>query len=200
MRLTTVVLIAMAWAGSGFGQEKQAKPDARGKSEGIKVHGHWVIEIRNPDGSLASRHELENALVTGIGGGPTALVSLLLPGPESFTSMWDIELGMNVTASGIFLGSTPAIQQAGVPCSNTLNYCNNSLTVRSGAGGSQVILQGTSPPVQIPITLNTVQTDLWVCNSATPFNCPSYTFTFANTNLNVQPFQLITLTVILSFS
>jgi hypothetical protein len=33
--------------------------DAR---EGIKVHGHWVIEVRNPDGSIASRREFENAL------------------------------------------------------------------------------------------------------------------------------------------
>src|SRR5262245_57695497 len=24
-----------------------------GPQEGIKVHGHWVIEVRNPDGSLA---------------------------------------------------------------------------------------------------------------------------------------------------
>jgi hypothetical protein len=191
--------MAMACAGLGFGQQKPAKPEARGKSEGIKVHGHWVIEIRNPDGSLASRHELENALVAGIGGGSTPLVSLLVPGPGSFSSMWDIELGMN-NANGIFLGSTPTIQQAGVHCANFLNYCNNSLTVQSGAGGSQVVLQGTSPPVQIAVTLNTVQTDLWVCNSATPFNCPAYRFTFANTNLIVQPYQLITLTVTLSFS
>src|ERR1035438_8313432 len=100
MRFTTVVLVAMACAGLGFSEDKPGKPEARGKSEGIKVHGHWVIEIRNPDGSLASRHEFENALVTGIGGGPTALVSLLVPGPGSFSSMWDIELGMN-NANGI---------------------------------------------------------------------------------------------------
>jgi len=31
-------------------------------SQGIKVHGHWVIEVRNPDGSLHLRREFENAL------------------------------------------------------------------------------------------------------------------------------------------
>ncbi len=32
-------------------------------SDSIKVHGHWVIEVHNRDGSLASRTEFENALV-----------------------------------------------------------------------------------------------------------------------------------------
>lgn len=36
-----------------------------GPTEGITVHGHWEIEVRNPDGSLASRTEFENALVAG---------------------------------------------------------------------------------------------------------------------------------------
>jgi hypothetical protein len=38
-----------------------AKPSG-GPQEGIKVHGHWVIEVRNPDGSLAHRREFENTL------------------------------------------------------------------------------------------------------------------------------------------
>jgi len=33
-----------------------------GPSEGIKVHGHWKIVVRNPDGSIASSREFENAL------------------------------------------------------------------------------------------------------------------------------------------
>src|SRR6266566_4638495 len=31
--------------------------------QGIKVHGRWVVEVRNPDGTLALRREFENALV-----------------------------------------------------------------------------------------------------------------------------------------
>ncbi|HET6959298.1 MAG TPA: hypothetical protein VFI56_22055 [Vicinamibacterales bacterium] len=30
--------------------------------EGITVHGHWVVDIRNPDGTLASHLDFENAL------------------------------------------------------------------------------------------------------------------------------------------
>ena len=41
---------------------------ALAQSEGIKVHGHWVIEVRNPDGSLVDRREVQNAL--SVAGGP----------------------------------------------------------------------------------------------------------------------------------
>ena len=41
----------------------------RGESskDGIKVHGHWTIDVRKADGTLVSHHEFENALV-GTGG------------------------------------------------------------------------------------------------------------------------------------
>jgi len=69
MRLTGAVLAVVMSAALAFGQAKpEQKPEkqkAGGKNEGIKVHGHWVLEIKNPDGSLASRHEFENSLVPG---------------------------------------------------------------------------------------------------------------------------------------
>lgn len=43
-------------------QNPQAVP-----RKGIKAHGHWTIDVRNPDGTLASHHEFENAL-DGLGG------------------------------------------------------------------------------------------------------------------------------------
>ena len=57
-----------------------AESATRGKpgDEGIKVHGHWTIDVKNPDGTLAQHHEFENSLqlegaatiiqlITGIG-------------------------------------------------------------------------------------------------------------------------------------
>ncbi|HTC86831.1 MAG TPA: hypothetical protein VK686_00965, partial [Bryobacteraceae bacterium] len=134
-----------------------------------------VIGIHNPDGSLASRHELENALVPG---GQAALGRLLLPG--SFTSNWIIALGLTA-ADGFTFGTTPSIQQT--TCFNFQQYCNTSLAVQSGAGGSQVILQGTSSPIGTPLTLNMVYSGLVTCNSATPTNCAKWPFTSATTNL-----------------
>jgi len=36
---------------------------AGGPEETIGVHGHWVIEVRDPDGGMAARREFHNALV-----------------------------------------------------------------------------------------------------------------------------------------
>jgi len=33
-----------------------------GPVEGLRVHGHWTIEVRDPDGTLVERREFENAL------------------------------------------------------------------------------------------------------------------------------------------
>lgn len=44
-------------------QEAKA-PGGGGMGEGVRVHGRWTIDVRNPDGTLASHHEFDNALVT----------------------------------------------------------------------------------------------------------------------------------------
>ena len=54
------VLVVMAPLASA-----QTPAPGGGPSEGITVHGHWEIEVRNPDGTLALRREFENALTGG---------------------------------------------------------------------------------------------------------------------------------------
>ena len=39
---------------------------AKGTHEGIQVHGHWTIEVSNPDGTVTAHREFENA-IQGIG-------------------------------------------------------------------------------------------------------------------------------------
>jgi hypothetical protein len=39
---------------------RERKPG--GNHEGITVHGHWTIEVRNPDGTLVTHREFENML------------------------------------------------------------------------------------------------------------------------------------------
>jgi hypothetical protein len=43
---------------------KQNQPATHDKSsgEGIKIHGHWTIDVKNPDGTVAQHHEFENSL------------------------------------------------------------------------------------------------------------------------------------------
>jgi hypothetical protein len=47
----------------------------KGQLEGIKVHGHWTIEVKNPDGSRVSRQEFENSL--DLGGAQNIAMQLL---------------------------------------------------------------------------------------------------------------------------
>lgn len=56
--------------------------------QGIKVHGHWVINVRNPDGTLAEHREFENSLEASGAGFLVGLLSgYLVPGD------WMIVLG-----------------------------------------------------------------------------------------------------------
>ena len=88
------------------GENKPAKSG----HEGITVHGHWVIDVRNPDGSLAQHREFENSLVNG---GPQVLSQMLagavVPGN------WSVVLGP-ATGNG--------------PCSN-------NWTLNGGSGTSE---------------------------------------------------------------
>ena len=54
--------------------------------EGIKVHGHWKIEILEPDGTLVSVSEFDNALES-----PTAL--LLVLASDGAVGTMGVELG-----------------------------------------------------------------------------------------------------------
>ena len=56
--------------------------------QGLKVHGHWVINVRNPDGTLAEHREFENSLEASGAGFLVGLLSgYLVPGD------WMIVLG-----------------------------------------------------------------------------------------------------------
>ena len=58
-----------------------------GPSEGIKVHGDWVLEVRQPDGTLVQRQEFENDLTSG---GANLLAEILAR--ESNVHLWSILL------------------------------------------------------------------------------------------------------------
>jgi len=59
-------------------EEETTKPGKAG-TEGIKVHGRWVLELKSAEGKLVERREFNNSLVTGGGSlsGDQVLASLL---------------------------------------------------------------------------------------------------------------------------
>src|SRR3989442_5421961 len=80
LRLTVAVLLisVITMLPLGFSQTVKAQAPSKGpvqpraeskggQVEGIKVHGHWTIEVRNPDGTLVTRREFENGLVGASG-------------------------------------------------------------------------------------------------------------------------------------
>ena len=56
--------------------------------EGVKVRGHWTIEVHNPDGTLVTRREFDNTLTQA---GGRLLAQYLSGFPPA---LWTIELGV----------------------------------------------------------------------------------------------------------
>ena len=154
MRFSRLILVLSMGAVLAFGQTHE-KADSGGKKEGIKVHGHWVLEIKNTDGSLASRHEFENALVT------TSCLDIcgnvgmaqLLTG-QYFATEWVVALAY----------TDAACQQNPQSCSNcpSATLCGfisiqqigctgvplcGLLTVGLNGNSTALVLTGTSAPV-----------------------------------------------------
>ncbi|MGA7335777.1 MAG: hypothetical protein WBW91_03555 [Candidatus Sulfotelmatobacter sp.] len=76
-----------------------AKSPSAGPHDVTKVHGYWIIEVRNADGKVAKHMEFENQLCTsfsdGNGGNPVggdSILSSLLAGTAS-AGAWSIVLG-----------------------------------------------------------------------------------------------------------
>jgi hypothetical protein len=55
--------VAARLAAKPVAEEESAVPNSL-NNQGIKVHGHWVLQVKNADGTLGERREFENSLVT----------------------------------------------------------------------------------------------------------------------------------------
>jgi hypothetical protein len=101
-------LLAMTFVGAGIdrvqaGAAQSSTPaasatqsPARGAHEGIGVHGHWTIDVKNPNGSLARHVEFENGLC--IGSGDRLLAQML--GGGGLVGGWEIKLGNPAIPAG----------------------------------------------------------------------------------------------------
>lgn len=118
--------------------------------QGLQVHGHWVINIRNPDGTLVQHHEFENSLTNAGQGYLVGLLSgYMVPGD------WMIVLGNSsgtapCTAFSQFCGMihNAATYPAQAFCASlyyctgsTLNYAYNFGT--GFAGPYSIVLTGS---------------------------------------------------------
>jgi hypothetical protein len=178
----------------------EEKPSRDGSHEGIKVHGHWTIEVRDPDGTVVTHREFENSYYS-VGG----LLPSLLARKNSLGG-WAI--WMNVAG-----GRAIFIVEPIVPGSATGASANNNLTVTPTPSG-QIILAGSGPALDAGnITL--VATLNWLCAAdVSPTNCyaatanatistpglTNFSGTTLSTSVPVLPGQIVQATVTLSFS
>jgi len=71
----------------------QSENAPAGPQEGIKVHGHWTVIVRNADGSVDSRHEFENSINDG---GKGLLLNMLtgsLYTVQALPPVWQLKIG-----------------------------------------------------------------------------------------------------------
>jgi len=162
------------------------------------VHGHWTIEVRNRDESLAWRHEFENAL-NATGG---FLLSRLLT-REAVLGTWSVIIFDGLCPLG-FGGSTACIVAEGQSGPQTApNVFMNLTTSRVG---STVRLQGSFTTTNAG-NIASVATQVSQCPSTLPGAClpdlesaDAFSGTTLGTPIAVQSGQIVQVTVVLSFS
>jgi hypothetical protein len=104
-----------------------------GTHEGIKVHGHWMIEVRSLDGKLVSHTEFENSLYTG--GYPYTT-----PGAYLSRTLTQGEWGITLSGS-------PAPCSATIPFTFATGYAYQP--TRFAFGGPFCVLSEITPPAAI---------------------------------------------------
>lgn len=172
---------AKAQSGQARGEESESsvaeeKSSRDASHEGIKVHGHWTIEVRNPDGSLVRYVEFENSLDPGfsytgsVAGSPIVQVhggadylAALLAG-RAATPTWAIRLAGPAGISNLFPASTtdaPCVHTDGLAqceISNPLVAQCQGATLQAGLGCNLTVSTLGTPPSTLgtpPSTLGT---------------------------------------------
>ena len=173
-----------------------------GPREGIKVHGHWTIVIRNPDDKLVARHEFKNAL-TQFG---SQILSGFLRG-QFRPGEWAIRLSSDGGGNEPCLGSVT--QQPCLIYEATSQHANSSfpnsfktLTISTNSPFfNHTNLNGTATAQRNGV-ISHVATLLESCppEGCDHFGHGAFTQTQIPSPINVVAGQIIQVTVVISFS
>jgi hypothetical protein len=212
---TLMTALVLAAAAGTVMVAAQAPHPSGGLGQGIKVHGHWVIEVRNPDGGLVERRQFDNALFPA---GAVQLARFL--GRAGSATRFEIQLGRY---------SLPNPCQGGTRNTSVVNECYivdplstqtptgtavfpNLTTTIGGPNLTQVILEGHATAL-VAGQIQYVATRLGSCPSFTaPADCnPSGGGNYFTVHdlvdgqgnavpLSVAARQIVQVTVVISFS
>jgi len=211
---------AVSAAAKPAAEEKESALPNSGTAQGIKVHGHWVINIKNPDGTLVEHREFENSITSS---GQQILIGLLagyyVPGD------YDIQVAP-------VSGNSPCLGSSGAVCTLVrslstypgislcaVNLCSTGLTSTYNltSPNFSLVLSGTATANNNG-TIGVVSTGLNPCTNSntlnptsvetsSPASCVSSTTGLFGplTSTTITPItvisgQLIQITVTISFS
>lgn len=166
----------------------QTTDSPRAGWKGIKVHGHWTIDVKHPDGALDRRHEFENALAVQ-GDGPLTLVRILAR--QWIPGLWAVDL-IASGAGAVLSENSWETNSAG----------NLVVTVpSSGPNAGKLVLEGsfTSPVAQ---TFTRAFTRVYPCQPGAACN-PSRVAAFTVKDfapIAAQAGQIVQVTIVISFS
>jgi len=169
---------AVAEAGTEAATAGEAVPGQAGDQiEGIKVHGHWTIEVRDPDGSLVDRQEFDNALDANTGN--LALTNIL--GRNTTVGHWQVWTRSS-TASEVCEqpAGTPSLQcnivESGDPTASGQNSYFETLVMSLPAGPPYSLNLSGYLTAQRDGSIERVNTVVYHCVSSTsPDACPGST-------------------------
>lgn len=127
-RNALTLLVVGAWFAWGGGSLSGQTPEVRGS--GIRVHGHWTIEVRNADGQIDGRYEFENALTND---GAVSLANLIGLGQDvgSWSIQWQVSTpdGISVYAVAEPPGGDLAVADQG---DGTIQITGSMASPRTG--------------------------------------------------------------------
>ena len=180
-----------------------------GPVEGLRVHGHWTIEVRDPDGTLVERREFDNALDTNTGN--QTLTKIL--GRIWTVGNWQVWTGSQAASEVCEVpAGTPNIQchiaEAGDPSGvGTNNYFHTLVASVPGSDPYSLNLSGYLI-AQRDGSIRSVNTVVYTCGSATaPDACVGagststwVTDTILATPVSVLTGQQVQMNVVISFS
>jgi hypothetical protein len=137
---TILALLLVGLVHASEAQIKESKVDGTtpvkqthrpaGPEEGMGIHGHWTVTIRNSDGTIASRHEFENS-VTNTGKG---IVLGFLTGSTfpmlGYVPSWELKIGEALCNPNT------------IPPTKSPDYCRIPVEAKLVVGG-KVEMKGT---------------------------------------------------------
>lgn len=194
--VVAALLAVFVWPSGSSGSTTKAA-SGNPNAVGIKVHGKWTIDVRNPDGSLANHRVFENSLEAD---GQDTLARLLTR--ENSIGLWTVALrsqGVCPLFCALVEDPSAATSDDNIDVFRTLEVSRSE---------SHVLVQGTmSAPASGDIT--GVGTWLDQCSNTLPLTSPCapsdwlltpFTWKWLPTPISVAETQQVLVTVDISFS